>query len=141
MMHHLQHITDLVEICRLKGIQQVVVSPGSRNAPLIKAFAAKPFFKLHSIVDERSAGFYALGIALASQQAVALLCTSGTAVLNYCPALAEAYYQRVPLVAITADRPEELIDQQDNQTIRQINVFQNYVKDSIHLHQPLHDAF
>ena len=141
MLHHLQHIADLVEICRLKGIQHIVVSPGSRNAPLVGIFASNPYFSLHSIVDERSAGFYALGIALCSQQAVALLCTSGTAVLNYGPALAEAYYQRVPLVAITADRPEELIDQQDNQTIRQINVFQNYVKDSIHLHQPLHDAF
>jgi len=141
MLHHLQHIADLVEICRLKGIQHIVVSPGSRNAPLLGIFASNPYFSLHSIVDERSAGFYALGIALATQHAVALLCTSGTAVLNYGPALAEAYYQRVPLVAITADRPEELIDQQDNQTIRQINVFQNYVKDSIHLHQPLHDAF
>jgi 2-succinyl-5-enolpyruvyl-6-hydroxy-3-cyclohexene-1-carboxylate synthase len=141
MLHHLQHIADLVEICRLKGIQHIVVSPGSRNAPLLGIFASNPYFSLHSIVDERSAGFYALGIALAKQQAVALLCTSGTAVLNYGPALAEAYYQRVPLVAITADRPEELIDQQDNQTIRQINVFQNYVKDSIHLHQPLLDAF
>lgn len=136
MAHHLQHIADLVEICRLKGIHQVVVSPGSRNAPLIELFFTKKEFQLHSIVDERSAGYYALGIALATQKPVILVCTSGTAVLNYGPALAEAYYQRVPLIAITADRPEELIDQQDNQTIRQKNVFQNFVKGSLHLEQP-----
>ncbi|MFA9392289.1 MAG: 2-succinyl-5-enolpyruvyl-6-hydroxy-3-cyclohexene-1-carboxylic-acid synthase [Prolixibacteraceae bacterium] len=141
MIHHLQHIVDLVEICRIKGFQNVVVSPGSRNAALIKLFASHPHFILHSIVDERSAAFYGLGIALATQKPVALLCTSGTAVLNYAPALAEAYYQRVPLVAITADRPENLIDQQDNQTIRQVNVYQNYIKDSIHLQQPTSKSY
>lgn len=136
MIHHLQHIVDLVAICRLKGIQQIVVSPGSRNAGLIKLFSENKF-KLHSIVDERSAAFYALGIALATKKPVAIICTSGTASLNYGSALAEAYYQRVPIVAITADRPENLIDQQDNQTIRQKNVFQNYIKDSIHIKQPI----
>ena len=141
MIHHLQHIVDLVEICRLKGIQQVVVSPGSRNAALIKLFSSNKAFHLHSIVDERSAAFYGLGIALATQKPVVLLCTSGTAVLNYAPALAEAYYQRVPLIAITADRPENLIDQQDNQTIRQVNIYQNYIKDSIHLRQPVRDVY
>jgi len=137
MIHHLQHIVDLVEICRLKGIEQVVVSPGSRNAPLIQLFAMEKSFHLHSIVDERSAGFYGLGISLANQKPVALICTSGTAVLNYAPALAEAFYQHVPLIAITADRPKELIDQQDNQTIRQINVFQNFIKGSINLPSPV----
>lgn len=141
MVHHLQNIVDLVEICRLKGIQQVVVSPGSRNAPLIKQFSSNTFFELHSIVDERSAAFYGLGIALFKNEPVALICTSGTAVLNYAPALAEAYYQRISLIAITADRPEYLIDQQDNQTIRQVNIFQNYTKDSIHLHQPIKDLY
>ena len=66
MIHHLQHIVDLVEICRLKGIRQVVISPGSRNAALIKLFSSQAKFKLHSIVDERSAAFYGLGIALAT---------------------------------------------------------------------------
>lgn len=141
MIHHLQHIVDLVEICRLKGIQQVVVSPGSRNAALIKLFAQNNHFKLHSIVDERSAAFYGLGIALATQQPVALLCTSGTAVLNYAPALAEAYYQHVPLIAITADRPAELIDQQDNQTIRQAKIYKNYVKEWFNIQQPVKDEF
>lgn len=141
MIHHLQHIADLVKICELKGIRHVVVSPGSRNAPLIELFFRIGNFHLHSIVDERSAAFYGMGIALATHEAVALLCTSGTAVLNYAPALAEAYYQRVPLIAITADRPEHLIGQQDNQTIRQVNVFQNFTKDSVHLHLPVHDDF
>lgn len=141
MIHHLQHIVDLVEICRLKGIHQVVISPGSRNAALIRLFASQSEFQLHSIVDERSAAFYGLGIALATKQPVGLLCTSGTAVLNYAPALAEAYYRRIPLIAITADRPEHLVDQQDNQTIRQVNVYKNYVKESIHLHLPIHDEF
>lgn len=141
MIHHLQHIVDLVEICRLKGIKQVVISPGSRNAALIKLFASQPEFHLHSIVDERSAAFYGLGIALATQEPVALLCTSGTAVLNYASALAEAYYQRIPLIAITADRPEHLIDQQDNQTIRQKNIYRNYVKEWMNIQQPVKDEF
>jgi 2-succinyl-5-enolpyruvyl-6-hydroxy-3-cyclohexene-1-carboxylate synthase len=137
MIHHLQHIADLVEICRLKEIREVVVSPGSRNAPLIQLFASEKSFRLHSIVDERSAGFFGLGISLATQKPVLLICTSGTAVLNFAPALSEAYYQHIPLIAITADRPEELIDQQDNQTIRQVNVFQNFVKGSINLSSPV----
>jgi 2-succinyl-5-enolpyruvyl-6-hydroxy-3-cyclohexene-1-carboxylate synthase len=141
MVHHLQHIADLVEICRQKGISQLVVSPGSRNAPLVNLFKANRFFKLHSIVDERVAGFYALGISLACNEPVMLLCTSGTAVLNYAPALAEAYYRHVPLIALTADRPGYLIDQQDNQTIRQSNIFANYIKESISLHTPLTDTY
>ncbi len=141
MIHHLQHIADLVEICRIKCIEQIVVSPGSRNAPLVNLFASNSFFTLHSIVDERAAAFYALGISLATQQPVVILCTSGTAVLNYSPALAEAYYRHIPLIAITADRPEHLIDQQDNQTIRQANVYANFIKDSIHLHTPVIDDY
>lgn len=137
MIHHLQHIVDLVALCQQKGISHVVISPGSRNAPLTRLFAANKAFTCHSIVDERAAAFYALGISLASQKPVALVCTSGTAVLNYAPALAEAYYQRVPLIAITADRPAHLIDQQDNQTIHQVDVYHNYIKGSINLKWPL----
>jgi 2-succinyl-5-enolpyruvyl-6-hydroxy-3-cyclohexene-1-carboxylate synthase len=137
MIHHLQHIVDLVAICQQKGISHVVISPGSRNAPLTRLFSANPAFTCHSIVDERSAAFYALGISLASKKPVALVCTSGTAVLNYAPALAEAFYQRVPLIAITADRPAHLIDQQDNQTIHQVDVYHNFIKGSINLAWPL----
>ncbi len=137
MIHHLQHIVDLVALCQQKGISHVVISPGSRNAPLTRLFSANPAFTCHSIVDERSAAFYALGISLASKKPVALVCTSGTAVLNYAPALAEAFYQRVPLIAITADRPAHLIDQQDNQTIHQVDVYHNFIKGSINLAWPL----
>jgi 2-succinyl-5-enolpyruvyl-6-hydroxy-3-cyclohexene-1-carboxylate synthase len=136
MIHHLQHISDLVELCHKRGIAHVVASPGSRNAPLIRIFTEHAGFVIHGIVDERSAAYYALGLSLSTGKPIIVLCTSGTAVLNYAPALAEAYYQHIPLIAITADRPEELIDQQDNQTIRQINVYQNFIKSSLHLLRP-----
>ena len=84
-------------------------------------------------MDERSAGYVALGIARYTRHPVVIICTSGTAVLNYSPAIAEAYYQRIPMIVITADRPAEWIDQQDNQTIRQKNVYQNFIKKSISL--------
>ncbi len=123
-------VRNLVEICAEKGIEQVVISPGSRNAPLSITFNRHPKIKTTVIVDERSAAFYALGIAQQSRKTVAIVCTSGTAALNYAPAIAEAYYQKIPLLVITADRPVEWVDQMDGQTIRQDNVYQNYVKKS-----------
>lgn len=128
MPHPKQHITDLAEICVRKGIRRVVISPGSRSAPLIKAFLRVFGDNCISIVDERSAAYFALGLALYTDTPVMLVCTSGTAVLNYAPALAEAYYQKVSLVAVTADRPREWIDQQDNQTIRQSGIYHHIVK-------------
>lgn len=140
MLHPKQHITDLAYMCLKKGIDYVVISPGSRNAPLIKTFFEVYRNACISIVDERSAGYFALGIAVYSQKPVALICTSGTAVLNYAPALAEAYYQHVPLLAITADRPGEWIDQQENQTLRQPRIYHNFVKGSYILPQVIHSA-
>ena len=133
MPHCFQHITDLCEICYRSGIKQIVISPGSRNAPLIEAFYSRYGDHCYSIVDERSAGYFALGLARYSQDPVAIICTSGTAVLNLSPAVAEAYYSQVPLLILTADRPEEWIDQQDNQTIRQKEVYRNFSKKSYHL--------
>jgi 2-succinyl-5-enolpyruvyl-6-hydroxy-3-cyclohexene-1-carboxylate synthase len=130
-----QHISDLAEICHSKGIRRVVISPGSRSAPLIKAFYNVFGESCISIVDERSAAYFALGLALYTQNPVVLICTSGTAVLNYAPAMAEAYYLQVPVVAVTADRPREWIDQQDNQTLRQSNIFNNFIKGSFELPQ------
>lgn len=101
------------------GCRRVVVSPGTRNAPLIMAFARHKELQTFSVVDERSAAFVALGMAEITGEPVVMVCTSGSAVLNYGPALAEAYYHRLPLIAITADRPAEWIDQDDSQTIRQ----------------------
>ena len=123
-------VRNLVEICAEKGIEQVVVSPGSRNAPLSITFNRHPKINTTVIVDERSAAFYALGIAQQTRKTVAIVCTSGTAALNYAPAIAEAFYQKIPLLIITADRPMEWVDQMDGQTIRQDNVYQNYVKKS-----------
>ncbi|MBN1952114.1 MAG: 2-succinyl-5-enolpyruvyl-6-hydroxy-3-cyclohexene-1-carboxylic-acid synthase [Bacteroidales bacterium] len=131
MPHPLQHITDLSEICYQAGFAYVVISPGSRNAPLIDAFSSRFQERCYSIVDERSAAYFGLGLSRESGKPVALLCTSGTAVLNYAPGLAEAYYQQVPLLAVTADRPAEWIDQQDNQTIRQEGIYRNYIKHSV----------
>ena len=85
------------------------------------------------IVDERSAAYFALGIAQQTRKPVGLVCTSGTALLNYAPAVAEAFYQRLPLVVISADRPTEWIGQDDSQAIPQPNVFNGFVKDSYHL--------
>lgn len=109
------------------GVETVVFSPGSRNAPLVIALADCKFFKTVVIHDERSAAFFALGMALASGKPVPVVCTSGSAVLNYAPAVAEAYYQRVPFLVISADRPLEWIDQGAGQTIRQSGALRNYV--------------
>jgi 2-succinyl-5-enolpyruvyl-6-hydroxy-3-cyclohexene-1-carboxylate synthase len=128
-----QHIRHLAAICYAKGIQHVVVSPGSRSAPLVMAFARNNEIQLTSIIDERSAAFFALGMAQQLQQPVALVCTSGSATLNYAPALAEAFYQKIPLLVFTADRPHEWINQQDGQTIVQKDVYHNYILKSFEL--------
>ncbi|MBD3637390.1 MAG: 2-succinyl-5-enolpyruvyl-6-hydroxy-3-cyclohexene-1-carboxylic-acid synthase [Crocinitomicaceae bacterium] len=127
----LEHIAFLAEFCSENQVSDVVISPGSRNAPIVIAFDAHPAIRTHLIHDERSAAFYALGIAEATQKPVALTCTSGSALLNYAPAIAEAYYRRIPLLILSADRPAHLIDQGDGQTIRQQNVFANFIKMSL----------
>ncbi len=119
---------NLFKIFLEQGIHDVVISPGSRNAPLIRAFVEHSNFNLHSIADERSAGFFALGRSLHSKRASILCCTSGSALLNYAPAISEAYYQGVPLIILSADRPEDLIDQGEGQTIRQLGVYGSMVK-------------
>lgn len=115
------------------GVEDVVVSPGSRNAPLIIAVSRKQGLRCHVVIDERSAAFFGLGIALQTGKPVALICTSGSAVLNYGPALSEAYYRHVPLIAVSADRPEEWIDQDDSQTIHQTAVLDKVVKGSFEI--------
>ncbi len=123
-------VSLLADIFVKKGLQEIVLSPGSRNAPIILSFAQHPDIEAVSVVDERSAAFFALGLAQQKQRAVALACTSGSAVLNYAPAIAEAYYQKIPLLVLTADRPANLIDVGDGQTIRQEQVYANYIKKS-----------
>ncbi len=130
MTKELQHITDLAEILFAQGIEDVLISPGSRNAPLIKAFYNRFGEKCKSLVDERSAAYNALGRSLITRKPTVIISTSGTAVLNYSPAIAEAFYQCIPLIVITANRPPEWIGQQDNQAIRQENIYKNYIKAS-----------
>jgi len=122
-MQHNQHIAELGPLIASRGIRHVLISPGSRNAPLIQLFTSTPPFIPHSIVDERSAGYIALGMARERKEPVLVLCTSGTAVLNLSPSVAEAYHQHIPLVILTADRPRERIRQFDNQVINQTAPF------------------
>lgn len=115
-----------VEYCIGYQIDRVVISPGSRNAPLTIGFTNHSDITTYSIVDERCAAFFGLGMAQQTQKPVALICTSGSALLNYYPAIAEAFYSNIPLIVISADRPKHLIDIGDGQTIRQENVFKNH---------------
>jgi len=133
MNHFRQGIKNLPEICFQQGVRKVIIAPGSRNAPLILAFTSHTGLECLSITDERSAAYFAVGIAQHSVEPVALICTSGTAVLNFAPAIAEAYYQNLPLIVITADRSAETIDQADGQTIRQSDIYSNYIKTCVGL--------
>ncbi|MGQ1784107.1 2-succinyl-5-enolpyruvyl-6-hydroxy-3-cyclohexene-1-carboxylic-acid synthase [Saccharicrinis sp. GN24d3] len=123
----------LVQQCVKLGLKEVVISPGSRNAPLILSFNSIEEIECYTIVDERSAGFFALGMAQQLRRPVAVVCTSGSAVLNYAPAVAEAFYQEIPLMVLTADRPPEWVGQADGQTINQSFVFSNYIRYGIDL--------
>jgi len=127
-----QSITDL---CFKKNIKNIVISPGSRNAPLTLGFNLHPYFKTYSLVDERAAAFFALGIAQQVKFPVVLVCTSGSALLNYYPAISEAYYSNIPLVILSADRPERLLNIGDGQTINQKNVFDKNIGYSENLNQ------
>lgn len=124
---------SIIEICKAKGLTEIVISPGSRNAPLTIGFASNAAFKCYSIADERSAAFFALGMAQQTGKPVAVVCTSGSALLNYYPAVAEAFYSQIPLVIISADRPLDKIDIGDGQTIRQQNVYANHILYSANL--------
>ncbi len=128
-------VQDLIAVFKAHHISSIVVSPGSRNGALSLSFYDDPFFTCHPVPDERSAGFIALGIAQATQKPAAVICTSGSAVLNYYPAVAEAFYQHIPLIVLSADRPLEWIDQLDGQTIRQNGVLDKHVLMSVQLIQ------
>jgi len=117
----------VVTLCKTHNVKHIVISPGSRNAPLTIGFTHDDFFNCYSIVDERCAAFFALGIAQQIQAPVAVVCTSGSALLNYYPAIAEAYYSNIPLVVLSADRPKHLIDVGDGQTIKQKNVYGEHI--------------
>lgn len=126
-------VSLLADLFVKKGLTDIVISPGSRNAPLIIAFGGNKDVNAYTVVDERSAAFFALGMAIRTAKPVAITCTSGSAVLNYAPAISEAYYQKIPLLILTADRPSHMIDVGDGQTIRQKNVYANFIKKSFSL--------
>lgn len=131
-------LQGLAQLLAAKGLHQFIVSPGSRCAPLLLALVRQGQINCRTVTDERSAAYMALGLSLGLRQPVGLLCTSGTAVLNYAPAIAEAFYQQVPLVVLTADRPPEWLDQQDGQTLHQRGIFGQHVKASFQLQADFH---
>ncbi|AWE08417.1 2-succinyl-5-enolpyruvyl-6-hydroxy-3-cyclohexene-1-carboxylic-acid synthase [Lysinibacillus sp. 2017] len=122
------YVYKIVSTLVQSGVQNVVVSPGSRSTPLAYAFASTKELAMHRQVDERAAAFYALGLAKSTAKPVVLLCTSGTAAANYFPAIVEAKYARVPLIVLTADRPHELREVGAPQTINQVRLYGENVK-------------
>ncbi len=128
-----QPIYDIADVCARQGLNQVVLCPGSRCAPLTLAFTRHETIQTRTFSDERSAGFVAYGIAQQTGVPSILVCTSGSAAYNFAPAIAEAFYQQVPLIVFTADRPSEWVDQYDGQTIRQNGIYGSHVKKSFTL--------
>lgn len=126
-------ILQLTALLKAHGVEKMVLCPGSRNAPLVQTFCSSGLFECHSVTDERSAAYFALGQSLNGGKPVAVCCTSGTAVLNMHPAIAEAYYQQVPLVVVSADRPAAWIGQMDGQTVPQARLFGPLVKAEVSL--------
>ncbi len=128
-----KNILQLVALLEAHGVKKVVLCPGSRNAPIVHTISTHPSFECYAITDERNAGFYAIGLALNGGCKVAVCCTSGSAVANLYPAITEAFYQQVPLIVISADRPAAWIGQMDGQTMPQLGIFNNMVKKSVNL--------
>lgn len=128
-----KNILQLVALLKAHGVRNIVCCPGSRNTPIIQALCEEEFFQCHAITDERSGAFFALGLALHGGKPAAICCTSGSALLNIHPAVAEAFYQQVPLVVISADRPTAWIGQMDGQTLPQPGVFGSLVKRTVQL--------
>ncbi|MEY5133210.1 MAG: 2-succinyl-5-enolpyruvyl-6-hydroxy-3-cyclohexene-carboxylic-acid synthase [Bacteroidota bacterium] len=130
----------VVDQCKARNISHWVFSPGSRNAPFAITVDSDPYFHTTVIHDERSAAFFALGMAERLNQPVVLCCTSGSAPANYLPAITEAYYRNIPLLVVSADRPQAWTDQGDGQTIRQLNLFKDFTHSVVHLEDgPLRD--
>lgn len=123
----------LTNILKAHGVRTAIVSPGARSSTIVESLAQSAEIEVRSVIDERSAAFIALGIAEVTREPVALVCTSGSAVLNYAPAISEAYYRHLPLIVISADRERMWVDQNEGQMIRQAGVLANIVKASYDL--------
>ena len=138
MYSNKENINLLTSLLVAKGITDAVVCPGSRNAPIVHNLNEAEQITCHPVTDERSAGFYAVGLAQATGRPVVVCVTSGSALLNVAPAVAEAYYQHVPLIVVSADRPQQWIGQLDGQTLPQQGAFGPMVRRSVQLPEP-HD--
>lgn len=136
MFSNKENINILTSLLLEYGVSDAVVCPGSRNAPIVHNLSQCQSIRCHPVTDERSAGFYALGIAQATQRPTVVCVTSGTALLNLAPAVAEAYYQYVPLVVVSADRPVQWIDQLDGQTLPQPDALGRFVRKAVSLPEP-----
>lgn len=128
-----QNVLELSALLKAHHVQEIILCPGSRNAPIIHNLSQHPYFNTHLVVDERNAGFFALGIILKTNRPAAVCCTSGSALLNLAPAVAEAYYSGLPLIIISADRAPEWIGQMDGQTIPQPDALQTITKRSVNI--------
>lgn len=138
MYSNKENVNILTSLLVAHGIRHAVVCPGSRNAPIVHNLTECPDIQCYPVTDERSAGFYALGMTQALKEPVAVCVTSGTALLNLYPAVAEAFYQHQPLVVVSADRPQQWIDQLDGQTLPQPDALGRFVKKAVSLPEP-HD--
>lgn len=128
-----ENIQQLISLLIQSNVSHIVISPGSRNMPLAESFYSDKSFHCYSVTDERSAGFFAIGLILKFNAPVAICCTSGSALLNYGSAISEAFYQELPLLVISADRPQAWIGQMDGQTLQQTNLFGNLVGKEVNL--------
>lgn len=136
MFSNKENVNILTALLVKSGIRKAVVCPGSRNSPIVHNLCECKQIECYSVTDERSAGFFALGVCLSEYEPVVVCVTSGTALLNVAPAVAEAYYQHLPLIIVSADRPQQWIDQSDGQTIHQANVLEPHVCKSVDLPEP-----
>lgn len=136
MYSNKENINILTSLLLEWGVTDAVVCPGSRNAAIVHNLNECGTIRCHPITDERSAAFYAMGIALNTKRPTVVCVTSGSALLNTAPAVAEAYYQHVPLIVIAADRPQQWIDQLDGQTLPQPDALNRFVHRSVSLPEP-----
>ena len=139
MYSNKENVNILTALLVAHGIRHAVVCPGSRNAPIVHNLNECPDIKCYPVTDERSAAFYALGMTQALNEPVVVCVTSGTALLNVAPTVAEAYYQHRPLVVISADRPQQWIDQLDGQTLPQPDALGRFVRKAVSLPEPNND--
>lgn len=133
MYTKIKNVQILVSLLQQHNIRHIVLSAGTRHVPLAHSVENDDFFKCYSVVDERSAGYFALGLAKELRQPVAIACTSSTATCNYVPPIAEAYYQKVPLLVLTGDRDPYLLDQLEDQMINQVDMYRNFCKKCVNL--------